>query len=238
MKYIESLKNLDFQEGITNEAKIRSRLEKFLEGKITTRELTEGLPYETLDKIVIILNKLINNMRDEHYYIKKPIDAKGNIDGTTAIFHGYPLKQGLFADILKITGPSNCLEKGSSALATEYIEIDGYFGDDFEGAVLTRSDWYKIILNCPELTAYINMLLTEEVKMSATSLDYFHRNLSNSQLSFFKRQSLGESSGTFVNTIKIHNPELITIESLVLNDCYFSELESIQEEDKKTYSLK
>ncbi len=145
----------------------------YVKGDIDIEELFKNTDLKTKERIVYILNKIIEYKDLQHvYFIEKPQDKNFSTNLYWGIYKGNTEK--IFyknqTSKIQISGPTWAKEnyKRVNIESPIFVPIIGNFSPDFNGVMLNPSDWYQIITKNPYfINEIINKELGKNINMQA-----------------------------------------------------------------------
>lgn len=162
-QYLEILEKIKSYKYNSEYRPLFEKIELYVKGEITSEELVHNTDNEAKGIIYFTINKIIGyDRKDIRYYIKLPEDMFFNTMSRPCILVGQVEDISIKTDHMKVLGPNYMKTQISGFYDKHYIEITGNFSEIPNGALLYRSDWYRIISKYPYLVERMNNLYRDD----------------------------------------------------------------------------
>ena len=134
-------------------------LRKFVLGKISPYNLTHSVKDDDFFVFYVLINQLVRfNYRVVRYFIELPKDKNFQTNYPKGIFAANTISYGVNnIDLLELVGPSFMRIKTHLETfdSISYTEITGNFSSIPNGAMISTSDYFRIIIKYEELFNYM-----------------------------------------------------------------------------------
>lgn len=162
-KYLDLLEKFKNCKDNESDLPLIKKVESYVKGEITSKELIEGADEFTIGKIQWVINDLLNyEEKDIRYYVELPQDMFFNNGEPDAIIAARERDYELGWVSLNTVGPEYEVKRNDWFFRRYFSEITGDFSKYPNGVMLYQSDWYRIIAKYPYLYERMHDLITDD----------------------------------------------------------------------------